>query len=210
MISPTSSVKTRLFRKKGGIGEPSGLAPSTIASARPSAMAVFPTPGSPNRMGLFFERRPRICMMRATSRLRPITGSMCPARTAAFRSLQNSLSILRSLFVLVLVFGVSDSASPSSRFAADTFRALMSTLRCSSTKRADVSDESGVLRSEIRMCSGEMYDTPLRLTSLDAISNVRRTVRLKFIVSGDEDDGFFPPSASTAALAASLVIPEFK
>jgi hypothetical protein len=48
-------------------------APVTMARARPSAMAVLPTPGSPSSTGLFFVRRPSTCTTRATSASRPIT-----------------------------------------------------------------------------------------------------------------------------------------
>ena len=53
-------------KKKGG-------APVTMARARPSAMAVLPTPGSPSSTGLFLVRRPSTCTTRATSASRPIT-----------------------------------------------------------------------------------------------------------------------------------------
>ena len=38
----------------------SGTSPDAILCASPSAMAVFPTPGSPMRHGLFLVRRPKI------------------------------------------------------------------------------------------------------------------------------------------------------
>ncbi|CRH60249.1 Uncharacterised protein [Chlamydia trachomatis] len=38
-------------------------------------MAVFPTPASPTKTGLFFLRRQRIKINRSTSAERPITGS---------------------------------------------------------------------------------------------------------------------------------------
>ena len=41
--------------------------PAAIRRARPSAMAVFPTPGSPMRAGLFFVRRERIWVTLSTS-----------------------------------------------------------------------------------------------------------------------------------------------
>ena len=48
--------------------------------ARPSTMAVLPTPGSPMRTGLFLVRRDRTWMTRRTSSSRPITGSSLPLR----------------------------------------------------------------------------------------------------------------------------------
>ncbi len=53
----------------------SGTLPWAICWAKPSAMAVFPTPASPIRTGLFFERRESICITRPTSVSLPMTGS---------------------------------------------------------------------------------------------------------------------------------------
>ena len=68
----------------------SGTVPSTIFWASPSTMAVFPTPGSPMRTGLFFVRRARIWMTRWISFSRPITGSSLFSRAKAVRSRPNS------------------------------------------------------------------------------------------------------------------------
>mmetsp|Transcript_69318 Transcript_69318/g.122391 ORF Transcript_69318/g.122391 Transcript_69318/m.122391 type:complete len:487 (+) Transcript_69318:4795-6255(+) len=65
---------------------PSGTSPATIRWARPSATAVFPTPGSPMSTGLFFVLRDRICMQRRISSSRPITGSSLPVAAASVRS----------------------------------------------------------------------------------------------------------------------------
>src|SRR5438132_504217 len=67
--APMSRVSTRLPRND------SGMLPSTICWARPSAIAVLPTPGSPISAGLFLVRRERICTTRSISVSRPITGS---------------------------------------------------------------------------------------------------------------------------------------
>jgi len=53
-----------------------------IRWARPSAIAVLPTPGSPMSAGLFFVRRDRIWMTRSISFSRPMTGSSLPMRAA--------------------------------------------------------------------------------------------------------------------------------
>ena len=45
--------------------------PGRSASARPSAIAVLPTPGSPTNSGLFLERRQRIWIVRSISCSRP-------------------------------------------------------------------------------------------------------------------------------------------
>ena len=56
------------------------------ASARPSTIAVLPTPGSPIRTGLFLVRRDNTWMTRRISSSRPITGSSLPLRAASVRS----------------------------------------------------------------------------------------------------------------------------
>ena len=70
---PMSRVRTRLLSRM------SGTSPATMRWARPSAMAVLPTPGSPMRAGLFLVLRPRIWMTRSISFSRPMTGSSLPA-----------------------------------------------------------------------------------------------------------------------------------
>ena len=77
---PMSSAKTVLSRS------PSGTSPRTMRCARPSTIAVLPTPGSPISTGLFFVLRERIWMTRRISASRPITGSSWPDRASATRS----------------------------------------------------------------------------------------------------------------------------
>ena len=55
-----------------------GTSPDTMRWARPSTMAVLPTPGSPIRTGLFLVRRESTWMVRRISSTRPITGSSLP------------------------------------------------------------------------------------------------------------------------------------
>ncbi|KQY89544.1 hypothetical protein ASD25_02885 [Brevundimonas sp. Root1423] len=64
----------------------SGTSPLTMRRARPSTMAVLPTPGSPIRTGLFLVRRARTWMVRRISSSRPMTGSILPSRAARVRS----------------------------------------------------------------------------------------------------------------------------
>ena len=59
---------------------PSGTSPASILMARPSTTAVFPTPGSPMRTGLFFVLLERICITCLISESLPITGSSLPSR----------------------------------------------------------------------------------------------------------------------------------
>ena len=68
----------------------SGTSAAAMRWARPSAMAVLPTPGSPIRTGLFLVRRDRIWMTRAISFSRPMTGSSLPLRAASVKSRVNS------------------------------------------------------------------------------------------------------------------------
>ena len=79
-MPPRSSVMTRLFFID------SGTSPETMRRARPSTMAVLPTPGSPMSTGLFLVRRERTCMTRRISLSRPMTGSIFPSRARAVRS----------------------------------------------------------------------------------------------------------------------------
>ena len=64
----------------------SGTSPWAIRWARPSTIAVLPTPASPISTGLFLVRRERTLMTRRISCSRPITGSSFPSRASAVRS----------------------------------------------------------------------------------------------------------------------------
>ena len=66
---------------------PSGTSPRTIRCAKPSTMAVLPTPGSPISTGLFFVLRDRMRMTSRISVSRPITGSSLPDFANAVKSL---------------------------------------------------------------------------------------------------------------------------
>ena len=59
---------------------------ATMRWARPSTMAVLPTPGSPMSTGLFLVRRLSTWMTRRISSSRPMTGSSLPSRAASVRS----------------------------------------------------------------------------------------------------------------------------
>ena len=75
-----SSTSTRLFFSV------SGTSPATMRCARPSTMAVLPTPGSPISTGLFLLRRCSTWIARRISSSRPITGSSLPLRARSVRS----------------------------------------------------------------------------------------------------------------------------
>ena len=53
-----------------------GTSPFTIRAARPSTIAVLPTPGSPIKTGLFFVLRDNILVILLTSSSLPIIGSI--------------------------------------------------------------------------------------------------------------------------------------
>ena len=80
---PTSSAHTRFPAR------PAGTSPEVIRWARPSTIAVLPTPGSPIRTGLFFVRLESTWMTRRTSWSRPMTGSSLPRSAASVRSRPN-------------------------------------------------------------------------------------------------------------------------
>ena len=65
-----------------------GTCPAAMRSARPSASAVLPTPGSPIRQGSFFWRRHNISTMRSSSASRQNTGSSSPSAARRVRSRQ--------------------------------------------------------------------------------------------------------------------------
>ena len=83
---PISSEKISLFLSK------SGTSPRTIARASPSTTAVFPTPASPIKTGLFFVFRQRISITRSISFSLPIIGSILPWRALRVKSLPISKS----------------------------------------------------------------------------------------------------------------------
>ena len=96
----------------------SGTSPETIRLARPSTMAVFPTPGSPIKTGLFFVLRESTCITRLISSSRPITGSIFSFFASCVRSRQNFSKLLNvdSGFSLVTLLFPRISLSAESRF----------------------------------------------------------------------------------------------
>ena len=75
-IDPRSSETTVLSRRL------SGTSPAMMRWARPSTIAVLPTPGSPMSTGLFLVRRLSTWTTRRISLSRPMTGSSLPSRAA--------------------------------------------------------------------------------------------------------------------------------
>ena len=92
--SAMSSTSTRLLFSD------SGTSPATMRCARPSTIAVLPTPGSPISTGLFLVRRCSTWMARRISSSRPITGSSLPWRARSVRSMRVLLQRLALAFGL--------------------------------------------------------------------------------------------------------------
>ncbi len=95
----------------------SGTCSFTIKLAKPSAIAVLPTPASPTKSGLFLRRRVNTCKVRSSSESRPINGSILPFNASSFKFcvkfsmvLGSSVPAWASILSLVNV-------SPSSTFA---------------------------------------------------------------------------------------------
>ena len=109
---PMSSVRTRL------LSSVSGTSPATIRWARPSAMAVLPTPGSPIRAGLFFVRLERIWMTRSISFSLPMTGSSFPARAASVRLMPSWSTVGVLLARLVSGVGPADELCDRTRMTS--------------------------------------------------------------------------------------------
>ena len=78
---PISRAKMVLFLS------PAETSPRTMRCARPSTIAVLPTPGSPISTGLFLVLRDRMRTTRRISSSRPITGSILPLRACLSRSI---------------------------------------------------------------------------------------------------------------------------
>ena len=86
-IEPKSKAITILPSKK------SGTASDTINWANPSATAVFPTPASPTKTGLFFVRRAKMATTSSISFFRPIIGSRRPSIASLVMFSANSSSV---------------------------------------------------------------------------------------------------------------------
>ena len=94
-----SSAITRLFARLVGTSF------AAIFCAKPSTIAVLPTPGSPNKIGLFLLFLIKICIMRVISSSRPITGSSSLFSAFAVRSMPyfSRLSSVSSLVWLSIL-----------------------------------------------------------------------------------------------------------
>ena len=99
---------------------PSGTSPLTMRCARPSTIAVLPTPGSPISTGLFLVRRCSTWIVRRISSSRPMTGSSLPCSARSVRSIVYFSSAWR----LSSAFGSSTFSPPRTSSIALLERAL--------------------------------------------------------------------------------------
>ena len=93
------SATTRLFFR------PSGTSPRTMRWARPSTMAVLPTPGSPMRTGLFLVRRERTWITRRIFLVTPDDR----VELALAREIRQVAAVLGQRVVLLFRVFVGDS-----------------------------------------------------------------------------------------------------
>ena len=96
----------------------SGTSPLTILSAKPSAMAVLPTPGSPIKQGLFLVLRESILITLRISSSLPITGSSLCSLARCTKSVPYFLStsyVSSGLSLLTFWFPLMPLSASSTR-----------------------------------------------------------------------------------------------
>ena len=136
--APMSRAISFLLRKL------SGTSPSMMRRAKPSAMAVLPTPGSPISTGLFLVRRDNTCIARRISSSRPMIGSILPSRATSVRSRAYfaSASKLSSAVALSAVRPLRISLIASFRLWAETPPASNASFALDFTRANAVSSRS--------------------------------------------------------------------
>ncbi len=164
----------------------SGMSPATIRCARPSTIAVLPTPGSPIRTGLFLVRRDSTWITRRTSSSRPITGSSFPRSASAVRSRPNFSSACI----------VSSGLGEVTRCGPRTSEIPLASELPSGSRSESPEDLSA---SASRMCSLEMYSSPRAAISFSARCRVR-TRACEGRISGSAS----PPSSGRSSIAAMV------
>ena len=184
---PMSSATTRRSRSD------SGTSPLTMRWARPSTIAVLPTPGSPMRTGLFLVRRDSTWMTRRISSSRPMTGSSLPASAASVRSRPNFSS---AWYLSSGFWSVTRCEPRTSARACSSASWVAPAARSASPARAlDCESASST-------CSVETYSS---LSSRASLSAARSTA-----TSSDPAPEPSPPSprvgwASSAALTSARI-----
>ena len=157
---PMSSANTVLSRR------PSGTSPSVMRCARPSTIAVLPTPGSPISTGLFLVLRDRIWMTRRISLSRPMTGSSLPARASATRSRPYFASASYA------TSGIAEVTRWLPRMLVSACR-NPSRVRPSSCSNRPPAEPAPSSISAMTRCSTETYSSLSRFASCWAVSNNR-------------------------------------
>ena len=163
------------------------MSPETIRCARPSTIAVLPTPGSPISTGLFLVRRERTWITRRISSSRPMTGSSLPSSAACVRSRPNFCSdwYLSSGFWSVTRCGPRTASIASS--TALWVAPLRLRIFATSPAWAEVSAS--------RTCSVEMYSS----LSLPASRSARR----RMSISSRLVEGSLAPAVIVGNLSSS-------
>ena len=157
-IKDIKSKESILLFNKG-----SGASPLAILWARPSTMAVLPTPASPIKQGLFLVRLERIWITLSISAERPTTGSSFPSRACWVKSWQNC-SKDEAAFL----------ASSLTSFFPVTFLFKTSTVILNFAKTwAPTPSPSWTIAK--RMCSGEINSKPRERAAERASSKTRFT-----------------------------------
>ena len=80
-----------------------GTRPACISCARPSTMAVLPTPGSPTISTLALNLRANTVIISSSSAVRPIMGSSRSSRARSVRLIQCSASISVACWLVSLI-----------------------------------------------------------------------------------------------------------
>ena len=161
-ISERSSARMRLSARKDG------TSPSATFWARPSTIAVFPTPGSPINTGLFFVRRDRTWMTRLISASRPMTGSSFVSLAILVRSMPYFSSALKVSSGSGLVTRALPRIWPNASSSASAVTpAPASTVLASPPSAARPTSR----------CSVEMYSSPSCFALSDAVLIVRSSAR---------------------------------
>ena len=168
----------------------SGTSPETMRWARPSAIAVLPTPGSPIRTGLFLVRRARTWMTRRISSSRPMTGSSLPSSAACVRSRPN----FSSDWYLSSGFSSVTRCGPRTALIASTMSFLLAPLRRSASPAGDLWSARASSR-----CSVETYSS---LNWPSSRSAARRTATSSRLTVGSLAAPWMVGSRSRAALTS--------
>ena len=165
MSAPMSRESTRLLRRE------SATSPLTIRWARPSTMAVLPTPGSPMSTGLFFVRRCKTCTVRRISSSRPMTGSSLPCVARSVRSMVYFPSASRASSPISLSIVLpSRAASMASPRAAGAMPAVSSRVRMLASSASAASTRSTATKLSPASCASASARERTVANPLDALS----------------------------------------